>query len=178
MLRRPYSTLPQRMELRPRFARSECPRPIWTRPPPWRSNPPIGIRAPSSRTRFGSSWTTPITGVVPLERGPEMTSIIAANESSSGEIFSELTRDIIDRMKGAESPRLRAILELVVSHVHALVREAKITQGEWWQAIDFLTRAGKMCSDNRQELILLPDILGISMLVDAIDHVGGPGISE
>jgi protocatechuate 3,4-dioxygenase beta subunit len=58
------------------------------------------------------------------------------------------------------------------------VREAKITHDEWWQAIDFLTRAGKMCSDNRQEFILLSDILGISMLVDAIDHVGGPGISE
>jgi Catechol dioxygenase N terminus len=77
-------------------------------------------------------------------------------------------------------PRIRdcVILELVVSHVHAIVREANITHDEWWQAIDFLTRAGKMCSDNRQEFILLSDILGISMLVDAIDHVGGPGISE
>ncbi len=107
-----------------------------------------------------------------------MTSIIAVNDSSRGEIFPELTRDVIDRMKDAESPRLREILELVVSHVHAIVREAKITHDEWWQAIDFLTRAGQMCSDSRQEFILLSDILGISMLVDAIDHVGGPGLSE
>jgi hypothetical protein len=107
-----------------------------------------------------------------------MTSIIAANESSSGEIFPELTRDVIDRMKGAESARLRAILELVVSHLHAIVREATITQDEWRQAVDFLTRAGKMCSGSRQEFILLSDILGISMLVDAVDHVGGPGVSE
>ena len=107
-----------------------------------------------------------------------MTSIIAVNDSSRGEIFPELTRDVIDRMKDAESPRLREILELVVSHVHAIVREAKITHDEWWQAIDFLTRAGKMCSDSRQEFILLSDILGISMLVDAIDHAGGPGLSE
>ena len=107
-----------------------------------------------------------------------MISIIAPNENSRGEIFPELTRDVIDRMKGAESGRLREILSLVVRHVHAIVREAKITHDEWWQAIDFLTRAGKMCSDKRQEFILLSDILGISMLVDAIDHVGGPGLSE
>ncbi|HZC94695.1 MAG TPA: dioxygenase [Bradyrhizobium sp.] len=107
-----------------------------------------------------------------------MTSCIAANEASRAGIFPELTRDVIDRMKDAESPRLREILSLVVSHVHAMVREAKVTQDEWWQAIDFLTRAGKMCSDSRQEFILLSDILGISMLVDAVDHAGGSGISE
>src|SRR5580700_1791831 len=107
-----------------------------------------------------------------------MTSIIAGNDSSSAGIFPKLTREVIDRMKDAESKRLREILSLVISHVHAIVREAKVTHDEWWQAIDFLTRAGKMCSDNRQEFILLSDILGISMLVDAVDHIGGPGLSE
>jgi catechol 1,2-dioxygenase len=94
------------------------------------------------------------------------------------EIFPELTRDVIDRMKNAGNPRLREVLALVVRHVHAIVREAEITHDEWWLAIDFLTRAGKMCSENRQEFILLSDILGVSMLVDAIDHVGGSGLSE
>jgi len=94
------------------------------------------------------------------------------------EIFPELTRDVIDRMKNAGNPRLREVLALVVRHVHAIVREAEITHDEWWLAIDFLTRARKMCSENRQEFILLSDILGVSMLVDAIDHVGGPGLSE
>lgn len=37
-------------------------------------------------------------------------------------------------------------------------------------AIEFLTRTGQMCSDTRQEFILLSDTLGISMLVDAINH--------
>src|SRR6266581_7240435 len=94
------------------------------------------------------------------------------------EIFPELTRDVIDRMGNAKSARLQEVMEVVIRHLHAIVREAEITQGEWWQAIDFLTRAGKMCSESRQEFILLSDILGISMLVDAIDHVGGPGLSE
>jgi len=57
-------------------------------------------------------------------------------------------------------------------------QEAAITQGEWAQAIDFLTRAGKMCSESRQEFILLSDILGISMLVDAVRQCRGPRITD
>jgi hypothetical protein len=94
------------------------------------------------------------------------------------EVFPELTRDAIDRMSNAKSARLQDVMEVVIRHLHAIVREAKITQGEWWQAIDFLTHAGQMCSESRQELILLSDILGISMLVDAVDNVAGPGISD
>ena len=94
------------------------------------------------------------------------------------EVFPELTRDVIDRMGNAKSARLQEVMEVVIRHLHAIVREAKLTQGEWSQAIDFLTRAGKMCSESRQEFILLSDILGVSMLVDAVDNVAGPGISD
>jgi hydroxyquinol 1,2-dioxygenase len=106
-----------------------------------------------------------------------MTSAMTKDGRLTRAIFPELTLDVIDRMKDA-NPRLREIMTLIVRHVHAIVREAKITQDEWWQAIDFLTRAGKMCSENRQEFILLSDILGISMLVDAVDNAGGPDLSE
>lgn len=37
-------------------------------------------------------------------------------------------------------------------------------------AIEFLTQVGKICSDVRQEFILLSDTLGLSLLVDSIDH--------
>jgi protocatechuate 3,4-dioxygenase beta subunit len=96
----------------------------------------------------------------------------------SAEISPELTHDVIARMNHAQSARLRDVMEIVVRHLHAIVREAKVTQGEWAQAIDFLTRAGQMCSESRQELILLSDILGVSMLVDAVDNVAGPGITD
>src|SRR6476619_3286760 len=96
----------------------------------------------------------------------------------AAEIFPELTHDVIARMDHAQSARLRDVMEIVVRHLHAIVREAKVTQGEWAKAIDFLTRAGQMCSESRQELILLSDILGVSMLVDAVDTVAGPGITD
>jgi protocatechuate 3,4-dioxygenase beta subunit len=104
--------------------------------------------------------------------------MIGNEKRAAAEIFPELTRDVIARMDHAESARLRDVMEIVVRHLHAIVREAAITQGEWAQAIDFLTRAGQMCSESRQELILLSDILGVSMLVDAVDNVAGPGITD
>jgi protocatechuate 3,4-dioxygenase beta subunit len=94
------------------------------------------------------------------------------------EIFPELTGDVIDRMSHAKSTRLREVMAIVIRHLHSIVREAELTQDEWSQAIDFLTRAGQICSDSRQEFILLSDILGVSMLVDAVDNVAGPGISD
>jgi protocatechuate 3,4-dioxygenase beta subunit len=96
----------------------------------------------------------------------------------TAKVFPELTQDVIHRMRNAESVRLREVMTIVVRHLHAIVRETNLTQGEWSKAIDFLTRAGQICSDSRQEFILLSDILGVSMLVDAVDNVAGPGISD
>ena len=84
-------------------------------------------------------------------------------------VFPELTDDVIGRMKGA-SPRMHEVMTLLVRHLHAFVREAALSQDEWRAGIAFLTRTGQMCSDSRQEFILLSDILGVSMLVDAVAH--------
>jgi protocatechuate 3,4-dioxygenase beta subunit len=93
------------------------------------------------------------------------------------EAFPELTEDVIDRMSCAE-PRLRHVMTLLVRHLHAFVREAALTQDEWRTGIDFVTRTGQMCSDTRQEFILLSDILGVSMLVDAIANHASEGITD
>ena len=93
------------------------------------------------------------------------------------EVFPELTEEVIGRMKNAE-PRLREVMTLLIRHLHAFVREAALTHDEWRVAIDFLTRTGQICSDSRQEFILLSDILGVSMLVDAINNEAGEGITD
>lgn len=67
-------------------------------------------------------------------------------------------------------PRTRQIAEAVVRHLHAAVKEIEPTHEEWLAAIKFLTDTGHMCTDWRQEFILLSDVLGVSMLVDAINH--------
>jgi hydroxyquinol 1,2-dioxygenase len=54
--------------------------------------------------------------------------------------------------------------------LHAFVRETEPTIAEWERAIDFLTRTGQKCDDQRQEFILLSDVLGVSMLVETINN--------
>lgn len=81
-----------------------------------------------------------------------------------------ITAAVLERARGAGSSRTRQVSEALVQHLHAFVREIEPTQAEWAAAIEFLTRTGHMCSDTRQEFILLSDTLGVSMLVDAINH--------
>jgi hydroxyquinol 1,2-dioxygenase len=86
--------------------------------------------------------------------------------------FSEdtITQAVVDRIANAKDPRVKQVSEALVRHLHAFVREVEPTQREWEFAIDFLTKVGHMCTGSRQEFILLSDTLGVSMLVDAINH--------
>ena len=69
-----------------------------------------------------------------------------------------------------EDPRSRQIITSLIKHLHAFVKDVELTEEEWFKAIMFLTRTGQTCDDKRQEFILLSDVLGVSMLVDAINH--------
>lgn len=80
-----------------------------------------------------------------------------------------LTEAVLARLAGTPDPRLKAVMESLVRHLHAFVREVRPTPEEWFEGISFLTRTGHMCDDKRQEFILMSDTLGVSMLVDAIN---------
>jgi hydroxyquinol 1,2-dioxygenase len=81
-----------------------------------------------------------------------------------------ITEAVIERFAGTPDPRLKKIMTSLVQHLHDFVRDVELTYEEWTVAIDFLTRTGQICNDKRQEFILLSDTLGVSMLVDAINH--------
>lgn len=87
-------------------------------------------------------------------------------------LFSERQSEhaVIARMGDDIDPRKAEIAAAVVRHLHAAVKEIEPTHEEWLEAIKFLTATGQMCSDWRQEYILLSDVLGVTMLVDAINH--------
>jgi hydroxyquinol 1,2-dioxygenase len=89
-----------------------------------------------------------------------------------------ITRAVLDRLSDCPSPRLREVSEALVRHLHAFVREVEPTMDEWMAGIEFLTRTGQTCSATRQEFILLSDTLGVSMLVDAINHRFAEGVTE
>lgn len=88
------------------------------------------------------------------------------------------TEIVLSRLDNCENPRLKEIMTSVITHLHAVVRETEPTMEEWMTAIQFLTATGQMCDDKRQEWILLSDTLGVSMLVDTINHRTRDGATE
>lgn len=89
-----------------------------------------------------------------------------------------LTTEVLARVAAAPDSRVRAISEALVRHLHAFVREIEPTIAEWEAGIAFLTETGRMCVGGRQEFVLLSDTLGVSMLVDAINHQRSPAATE
>src|SRR5215831_13263644 len=82
----------------------------------------------------------------------------------------QITQNVLDSMAHASDPRLKQVMSSLISHIHTFIREVELTQEEWALGIQFLTRTGHMCDEKRQEFILLSDITGVTMLVDAINH--------
>ena len=89
-----------------------------------------------------------------------------------------ITEAVLARVHGASDARVRQVSEALVRHLHAFIREVEPTEAEWERGIRFLTETGHLCSDTRQEFILLSDTLGVSMLVDAINHRLPGGATE
>jgi hydroxyquinol 1,2-dioxygenase len=91
---------------------------------------------------------------------------------------SSITDAVVARFSDTPDPRLRRIVTSLVRHLHDFVKDVELTQDEWKRGVEFLTRTGHLCDDKRQEFILLSDVLGISMLVDAINHPVGEAATQ
>src|SRR5579864_729661 len=90
----------------------------------------------------------------------------------------QITQNVLDSMAQAANPRLKAVMASLIRHLHACIREVELTEEEWMSGIQFLTRTGQMCDEKRQEFILLSDTMGVTMLVDAINHRLAGGETE
>ncbi|MCC8938274.1 intradiol ring-cleavage dioxygenase [Bradyrhizobium sp. Arg68] len=91
---------------------------------------------------------------------------------------TELTAAVIKSFDQTPDPRAKFLLQELVKSLHDYVRRTDLTFEEWDYAIGFLTRTGQKCTDIRQEFILLSDVLGVSMLVDAVNHRDRDGATE
>lgn len=85
---------------------------------------------------------------------------------------------VTGRNANARDPRLKQVIEVITRKLHEAVKEIEPTQDEWFKAIMYLTQTGHLCNEWRQEFILLSDVLGVSMLVDAINNRKPSGASE
>ncbi|CAM5601966.1 intradiol ring-cleavage dioxygenase [Streptomyces griseorubiginosus] len=82
----------------------------------------------------------------------------------------ELVQRVLDSFAGTPDERLQQIMQSAVRHLHAFLRDVRLTEQEWKQGIDFLTAVGHITDDRRQEFILLSDTLGASMQTIAINN--------
>jgi hydroxyquinol 1,2-dioxygenase len=103
-----------------------------------------------------------------------MTTVTTTRRTTEDDITSEVVR----RFESAPNPRLRELMQGIVKHLHAFARESQLTEQEWFAGIEFLTAVGQKCSHNRQEFILLSDTLGLSMIVDLLNHRGAGSATE
>jgi hydroxyquinol 1,2-dioxygenase len=97
----------------------------------------------------------------------------------AGAFREDISAEIVNaRHAACPDARLTELMSALVRHLHAFTKEVQLTQAEWETGIDFLTRTGQLCSGERQEFILLSDVLGMSMLVDAINNRRPDGATE
>ena len=83
-----------------------------------------------------------------------------------------------DRAGPKANKRVKYLTDTLIKHLHAFIKEARPSMNEWMYGIDFLTRTGHLSNDWRQEFILLSDTLGVSMLVESLNHSKISGETE
>jgi hydroxyquinol 1,2-dioxygenase len=89
-----------------------------------------------------------------------------------------ITDAVLESFAETPNARLLTIVNSLVRHLHSFVKDIEPTFDEWIYAVQFLTRTGQISDASRQEFILLSDVLGVSMLVDAINHRTPEGATE
>ena len=90
---------------------------------------------------------------------------------------AEVTADAIAAMQKTTDPRAREILVSLVSHLHAFVRETRLTEAEFRQAAAIVSELGQLTSDTHNETILMAGSLGLSSLVCLLNN-GDGGATE
>jgi protocatechuate 3,4-dioxygenase beta subunit len=87
--------------------------------------------------------------------------------------------EVVQKRSGPKAnKRAKFLVDSLVKHMHAFIKETEPTLDEWMYGIQFLTKTGHLSNDWRQEFILLSDTLGISMLVETINNRKTTGETE
>jgi hydroxyquinol 1,2-dioxygenase len=107
-----------------------------------------------------------------------MSTTVAKPRSARPTSEDDITAEVLRRVEATPDPRTREIMLSLLKHLHAFIKEVRLTEPEWWKGIDFLTRTGHMCDDRRQEFILLSDTLGVSMVTDLMSNSKPAGATE
>jgi len=89
----------------------------------------------------------------------------------------DVTPLVIEEMLRTKNPRLREILVGLVTHLHAFVREVRLTEEEFRTATSVINKLGQQSTDSHNEAVLLAGSLGVSSLVCLLNN-GNNGQTE
>ncbi|MCG2621136.1 hydroxyquinol 1,2-dioxygenase [Arthrobacter sp. I2-34] len=90
----------------------------------------------------------------------------------------ELIQRVLDSFDSTPDARLKELMQSLVKHLHAFIRDVRLTEAEWEQAIEFLTAVGHITDDRRQEFVLLSDVLGASMQTITVNNPANGDATE
>lgn len=90
----------------------------------------------------------------------------------------ELIQRVLDSFDQTPDKRLKELMKSLTLHLHAFLREVRLTESEWNEAIRFMTEAGHITSDTRQEFVLLSDVLGASMQMISMNNPATENATE
>jgi hydroxyquinol 1,2-dioxygenase len=110
---------------------------------------------------------------------PTMTTEIAEPISPEQRALEdELVATVVASFDHTPDPRLKELMQSLTRHLHAFIRDVRLTEAEWNTAIEFLTAAGHITDARRQEFVLLSDVLGASMQTIAVNNRAYKGATD
>ena len=90
---------------------------------------------------------------------------------NKGEVGDSITKKALKAYSQIENTRLRELVEGFIRHLHAFVRETKLSDKEFETAWTLMEEMAKFTGEERNEFLLLCDVIGVSQLVEALNHV-------
>jgi hydroxyquinol 1,2-dioxygenase len=82
----------------------------------------------------------------------------------------QVTAAVIEEMRRTPNARTREILECLVRHLHAFVREVRLTEKEFDRAINYVAALGQRTTESHNETRLMAGSLGLSTLVCLLNN--------
>ena len=81
------------------------------------------------------------------------------------EKVEDVTPAVLDEMKRTPNPRTKEILAALIRHLHGFIREVRMTEAEFHEAVRYVNAIGQTTTPSHNEAMLLAGALGVSNLV-------------
>ena len=93
------------------------------------------------------------------------------------ETKDQVTEAVLEEMKRTPDARTREILAAFIRHLHDFIREVRLTEREFHEAIRYVNAVGQATTPSHNEAMLLAGALGVSNLVCLLNN-GAQGTRE